>query len=200
MVSLARTLAPWTENRWSGMGKDEERLALAQKSYDEVLDATKHQDDKIGRFLTAIAFLFTGGIAFGTRPDVVGAQVAIDAQRLALPGIFLGFFLTLAILAVVLLIIGLGPNLNLPFPERGSSEEEGRARSRIFFLSMDRMTAQAWWKQEWESNPPTLEDAVRNYVFDAHNLATKTAFKSIRTNEARAAFSLASCSWRCLLS
>jgi len=39
------------------------KIDLAQISYDEVLDATKHQDDKVGRFLTAIAFLTTGSIA-----------------------------------------------------------------------------------------------------------------------------------------
>src|SRR4051794_32127601 len=38
-------------------------IELAERAYKEVLDATKHQDDKVGRFLTAIAFLTTGSIA-----------------------------------------------------------------------------------------------------------------------------------------
>src|SRR5438132_383932 len=38
---------------WWRMDQAEVRLGFAKKTYDEVLDATKHQDDKIGRFLTA---------------------------------------------------------------------------------------------------------------------------------------------------
>jgi hypothetical protein len=173
------------------MGDASVRLELARKGYDEVLDATKHQDDKIGRFLTAIAFIFTGAIAFGARSDLIGVDVAISHQPVALSAVFLGLFLGLALLAVLLLLVALGPNLNLPSPERDQDETPGKQRSRIYFLSMDRMTADAWWKDQWESPGPTEEDAVRNYVYDSHNLAVKTTFKSGRTNEARAAFTLA---------
>ena len=170
----------------------EVRLDFAKKSYDEVLDATKHQDDKIGRFLTAIAFLFTGAIAFGARSDIVGATVAVDGSGISLAGIFLGLFLGLAILSVLLLLVALGPNLNLPSPERDTPETTGKDRSRIFFLSMARMTPQSWWLEQWQDDEhPTPGEVVRNYVFDAHNLATKTTFKSARTNEARATFTLA---------
>ena len=168
------------------MDEAEFRLDFARKAYDEVLDATKHQDDKIGRFLTAIAFLFTGAIAFGARSDVLSERVEIGGLPRALPGIFLGLFLTLAIVAVLLLLVALGPNLNLPAPER-----EGGTASRLFFLSMARTTANDWWTRLWEQDPPTLEVVVRNYVHDAHNLAIKTNYKSNRTNEARAVFTLA---------
>src|ERR1700723_3669088 len=45
----------------------------ARLSYTEVLDATKHQDDKIGRLLTAVAFLTVAALAMvqfklGTNP------------------------------------------------------------------------------------------------------------------------------------
>src|ERR1700675_295136 len=112
----------WVKNRLTqkavGMKDDQLRLDLARKSYEEVLDATKHQDDKIGRFLTAIAFLFTGAIAFGARPEIIGIRVGVAATPVALPEIFLGVFLALSVIAVLLLLVGLGPNLNLPSPER----------------------------------------------------------------------------------
>lgn len=38
-------------------------IARAEFTYREVLDATKHQDDKVGRFLTAISFLTAGTVA-----------------------------------------------------------------------------------------------------------------------------------------
>ena len=40
-----------------------EKDDLARLSYAEVLDATKHQDDKIGRILGAIAFFVGGALA-----------------------------------------------------------------------------------------------------------------------------------------
>ena len=39
------------------------KLEFAKEAYAEVLDATKHQDDKVGRYLAALAFLTTGAIA-----------------------------------------------------------------------------------------------------------------------------------------
>ncbi|WP_217996947.1 hypothetical protein, partial [Nocardioides jensenii] len=62
-------------------GKRASKLDLAERSYKEVLDATKHQDDKVGRFLTAIAFLTTGAIALIT----TNPSTAI-AREFALPG------------------------------------------------------------------------------------------------------------------
>lgn len=57
--------------------KDE--LQLAKDSYKEVLDATKHQDERIGRFLTAIAFLVSAGIALSTSKRIIGADFLMNA-------------------------------------------------------------------------------------------------------------------------
>ncbi|HQY32406.1 MAG TPA: hypothetical protein PLS68_00425, partial [Actinotalea sp.] len=56
------------------------RLELLRETYKEVLDAVKHQDDKIGRLLTGLAFLTAatlavaglGGAEFVTRTFDVG--------------------------------------------------------------------------------------------------------------------------------
>src|SRR3712207_6746276 len=40
-----------------------EALEGLQNSYKEVLDATKHQDDKIGRIFTGVAFLTAAALA-----------------------------------------------------------------------------------------------------------------------------------------
>ena len=157
--------------------------ALALKSYEEVLDATKHQDDKIGRFLTAIAFLFTGAIAFGARSDLLAVRVQIDDRLEPLPALFLALFLVLSIVSVLLLIVAIGPNLSLP---RGSSGE--RIPSWLFFLWIAGKSREEWVDQ-WKEVP--LPGAVaRSFVVEAHNLALKTEFKYNRTNEARAIFTL----------
>ena len=44
-----------------------DKVEIASRSYKEVLDATVHQDDKVGRILTAAAFLTTGALTIITR-------------------------------------------------------------------------------------------------------------------------------------
>ena len=160
-----------------------EREALAEKSYREVLDATKHQDDKIGRFLTAIAFMFTGAIAFGIRPDLLGLRISFENQDAPIPTLFLGLFLGLSVLAVLLLLVAIGPNLKLPRSERP------HGRSWIFFLSIAGKT-EAQWREQWVASSLNHEAVTWMFASEAHNLATKTEFKYARTNEARAAFTL----------
>jgi len=171
-------------------GNQERRLRLARESYLEVLDATKHQDDKIGRFLTAIAFLFTGAIAFGTRTDLLAVRYEVDGHVLPLPAILLGLFLVLSVISVLLLVIGLGPNLKLPRPERERGAAVlGRKKSRLFFFSISDMTLDQW-RALWRDPHPSLGDMITTYVDETYNLATKTDFKYSRTNEARAVFTV----------
>jgi hypothetical protein len=107
--------------------RDEElELDFARKTYDEVLDATKHQDDKIGRFLTAIAFLFTGAIALGVRTDIPAVKVLIGGTPRALPAIFLGLFLALSIFSVLLLLVALGHSDDIIATESGLTPETVR--------------------------------------------------------------------------
>ena len=63
------------------LGAENRRLEFARHVYEEVLDATKHQDDKIGRFLAAIAFLFAGAVAFGTRARFSASPSAFSRLR-----------------------------------------------------------------------------------------------------------------------
>lgn len=171
-------------------GSEEDRFRLAQESYKEVLDATKHQDDKIGRFLTAIAFLFTGTVAFLARTEVLGVRYQLDAHVLPLPAILIGLFLVLSVFSVMLLLTGLGPNLKLPLPERERDENgEPLRTSRLYFYSISGMTPEQW-KDLWRPPHPSISDMTDTYVDETHNLATKTDFKYSRTNEARALFTL----------
>jgi hypothetical protein len=113
---------------------DLDRADLARKSYEEVLDATKHQDDKIGRFLTVIAFLTAAAVTFGVRDSsVFSVRYDMVQTDLALPAILFGSFFGLVIISVLLFMIGLGPNLNLPGV---SFAETPRAtpHSHLFFL------------------------------------------------------------------
>lgn len=178
----------------------DDRLELSKESYHEVLDATKHQDDKIGRFLTAAAFLFTGAIAFGTRSGALELTVSLDGYNYRLPSAFLGVFLGLTLISVLLLIIAVGPNLALPRGPGGTREfpgdPEGSAAappppsdSWLFFLSIAGKTSSDW-AEMWYPGQLNKDELVQHYAREAHNIAVKTEFKYNRTNEARAVFTL----------
>lgn len=165
-------------------------LDEAKAAYQEVLDATKHQDDKIGRFLTAIAFLASGTIALMFRSDL--QQISFSMGRgivLHLPAILLTIFMVLVGATVALLVLSLGPNLTLP----RLSREGRRGDSYLFFLSIASQTHHEW-QELWFSNrsPTDLQrQLLDGYLSEAHNIANKTMFKYARTNEARALFFLA---------
>lgn len=98
------------------LAEAKERFDLAKLAYDEVLDATKHQDDKVGRFLTAIAFLTAAAIAFCTRSDVLGVRYDLDGS-VPLPGVLFAGFIVFVVVAVVFLLMALGQALRPPTVE-----------------------------------------------------------------------------------
>lgn len=164
-----------------------ERFGLAKLAYEEVLDATKHQDDKVGRFLTAIAFLTGAAIAFGTREEVLAVRYDLDGA-LPLPGILFAAFITLVLIAVVFLLMALGQPLRPPRSRSGSSEQ-----SRLFFLVISQMPLDTW-NDAWGSGVTTTQlrsQLTENLVKESHNIAVRAESKYRRTSEAQAVFTIA---------
>src|SRR4051812_35004730 len=93
---------------------DEPPLQFARVAYAEVLDATKHQDDKIGRFLTAIAFLTAASLAFVNAAGLAATPFEIPGFRVQLLAILLGAFVTLAILSALWFVLSLSTQVTLP--------------------------------------------------------------------------------------
>src|SRR5216683_1174955 len=90
------------------------KLDVARWSYAEVLAATTHQDDKIGRFLAAIAFLVGGVVIFATNTTVLSARSKLGGHILQLPAIFLAIFLALTTLSAMLFILATSEPLTMP--------------------------------------------------------------------------------------
>src|SRR5690349_18299080 len=85
------------------------KLELITTSYDQVLDATKHQDDKIGQLLTSIAFLTAATIALAALEpaQVLARRFLIPPFRAPLGLISLSVFLLGIAFSVMLLLINL---------------------------------------------------------------------------------------------
>jgi hypothetical protein len=163
---------------------------IAKLSYDEVLDATKHQDDKIGRFLTAIAFLTGATIAFGTRPDVITVQYNLDRPT-PLPAALALVFVILIGLTLTVLLIGLGQALTIPGSARQRTPTEpDRPRSLLFFMSIADWTLPEWEKAWNKSGSELRSDVTNQFIRESHNLATRADKKYRRTGEAQSLFTL----------
>lgn len=92
------------------------KLHLAAFSYAEVLDATKHQDDKVGQLLTSVAFLTAATIALAALEPtrLLAGKFLVPPFSLPLGLITLTVFLLGIAFAVLLLLINLSTPLRLP--------------------------------------------------------------------------------------
>jgi hypothetical protein len=162
-------------------------LRYARDSYQEVLDATKHQDDKIGRFLTAIAFLIAGALVF-TRPEVLQARYVVGGAHLRLPALALIIFMVLVVLSVLLYVLAMGAPLTVPSP---ATRRRQRHRSYLFFLLIADETRESWWRL-WNTSDDEIEaELLHEYVNETRNIAQRVDQKYERANEASALFVVA---------
>jgi hypothetical protein len=177
----------------SALSQDQEltdKLKLLQDSYKEVLDATKHQDDKIGRFLTAVSFLIGGSIALGTRTDLLQAAYQLEAppaEPVLLPAYLLSLFLLFIVICLLLLVTGLGARLYRP-------DEQIAARdSHLFFFSIaDTYGRPGEWGRLWAGDSMAIgESLAREYEGEIVNIAVRAKRKYERTLYAGAFLQLA---------
>lgn len=165
------------------------RLELLRETYKEVLDAVKHQDDKIGRLLTGLAFLTAatlavaglGGAEFVTRTFDVG----VVAVPLAV--VFLGGFVIGMVLAVSLLLAAFSAPLRLPgqIPEGSSA-----SGSSIYFFEIVRQSRDEWQRKmssgSAKEDQRLLEERANSLAKESHNLAARATYKHERVTEATA--------------
>jgi hypothetical protein len=158
------------------------RAEVLKHSYDEVLAFIKHEDDKIGRVLTALAFLTAAGVTLFvfssqsqthpllfTRPDVDAADV-----------FFAGFMVSL--LASLLFILGaVDPTSQIP----GFLPHGPRRNSILFFRFIHRDQSEHWLDSNvrLEDLDMQLAESFRN---DAMELSRRALHKVERFAESRA--------------
>lgn len=161
------------------------RLRLARESYLEVLDATKHQDDKVGRFLTGMAFLVAGALAF-TGPDVLRVRYVMGTAGIHLPAILLGSFIALIGLAALFYLLATSAPLTLP--QRGGRRS---GESHLFFGLIARDT-ESQWRERWESDADNLTRSIYGeYLAETLNLARRADSKARTSRVGSALFVVA---------
>jgi hypothetical protein len=175
-----------------------EKTKLLEGSYAEVLDATKHQDDKIGRLLTTVAFLTAASLAFAglSQGQWITQRFSVPPHELKLGLITLAVFLLGVVFTVVLLLTSLATPLRLPGFAEGSPGSRMRwvrdvPASQLYFYEIARVSVDEW-RHKWRANAERLAvERVESLVRETHNLGVRTSFKYDRFNEAVAVLSVA---------
>jgi len=179
------------------------RLELLRRSYTEVLDATKHQDDKIGRLFTGVSFLTAAAIATANlgNPSYLSQRYTEFSTPVELPPlgiVTLAVYLVLVIFCVMLLINSLATPLRTPGRgSRGTPFEVSYAgdpkieTSQIYFGQIAKYSEEEW-SRKWKATPLDLKrELVGSLIKENHNLAVRTQAKYGRTSEAISVFNLA---------
>ena len=183
-----------TQKRSSHLEDEDTRLQLLKEAYEEVLDATKHQDDKVGRLLTASAFWTAGSMALlglgqGTLTSRTWAYRGENVGHLV---IWLGIcYIVLMCAASATLIASIMTPLRLAGPAGNSSATPAKEPTQIYFAGIAQETLSAWeerWTQQATSR--LLQQRRDNYIKETHNLAVRASHKYARTNEAVAILQL----------
>lgn len=170
--------------------------ALLEGSYKEVLDAVKHQDDKIGRLFTGISFLTAAALAMANLGSAKYLSQRYSQWQDVPPAMLsLGAYLLLILMAVTILIGSLATPLRVPGLSRGRRKATvdwvGPPSSQIYFGEISKLGLDQW-EQKWTGTPQELEtELTQTLVGETHNLAVRTQFKYGRMNEAIALFNLA---------
>lgn len=173
------------------------KLEMISDSYAEVLDATKHQDDKVGQLLTSIAFLTAATLALAALEsgDFITRTFVVSPYKLPLGLIALIVFLVGVAWSVMLLLVSLSTPLRVPGLTRTRKANpmtwvNGVPASQIYFYEMSRVSVDEWEKK-WSSSAETLKkERLRSLVRETHNLGVRTSAKYDRTTEAVGLLSL----------
>src|SRR5918992_871165 len=168
----------------------DKKLKVIIWSYFAVFGATKHQDDKIGRLLTSIAFLTAATLALAalSSANFVTRQFSVPPVNLPLGLISLAVFLVGMIFTVMLLLTSLATPLRLP----GLTEYSGRPpmdwvagveASQSYFREISTVALHEW-ERKWDAPVRELErERLVSLVRETHNLGVRTNAKYDRTTE-----------------
>lgn len=170
---------------------------LLEYSYKEVLDAVKHQDDKIGRLFAGVSFLTAASLAMANLGgSAYLSQRYEEWSDVPLAMLTLAAFLLLVVASVMLLMGSLATPLRVPGLSRGPRPLDidwvtGVERSsQIYFGEIARLSLNEW-EDKWTHSKKKLEtELAQSLVKETHNLAVRTQFKYNRMNEAITLFNL----------
>lgn len=166
----ANTPSPWKE-----------RADVFEHSYAEVLAFLKHQDEKIGRVLTALAFLTAAGVAlFVFSPRTLLHPLVFTKPSLDVADFFFAVFMVSLLFALLTILAAVDPTTQTP---RFLAQIE-QGQSIIFYRAI--YTAGPDWLAPDADVEYLNERLARSFYIDAKELARRAEHKVSRFADSRA--------------
>jgi hypothetical protein len=164
-----------------------QKKEVFEHGYQEVLAALKHQDDKLNRTLTALAFLTVAGVSLYLKLSGPG----LDAFGGAGPGaaviLFVVFLIAIA-LGVIITLTAIGPGRPLP-NARSSGAHAELPQSLLFYALISRDET---WDEKLDLSPEELtQELATDFHGEARSIARRVDYKVARAREANAWVQLA---------
>jgi hypothetical protein len=156
-------------------GEGANRFELAWLSYNEVLRAVKHEDNKAYRILTAIAFLTVGAATlFGSVVSRSSGHPrwALPERSVDLTLLSFGLFIALVLLGTLFFLSALGPKFNVPRPWSTKT-------SRLFFLKIAEYPEAVWMELAIKPEEELCGLYLDDLLYETWLLARKTKYKVV---------------------
>jgi hypothetical protein len=163
-----------TPSPWKG------RAEVFKSSYDEVLAFLKHQDDKIGRVLTALAFLTAAGAAlflFSGHPQV---HPLVFDRTIDAADFFFAAFMVSLLFALLAILAAVDPTTQAP----RFLGQAGQRETILFYGAIYK--AQPNWLAPDEDVERLNEKLAKSFHEDAQELARRAEHKVSRFADSRA--------------
>lgn len=157
------------------------RKEVFEHSYKEVLAVLKHQDDKLNRTLTALAFLTVAGVSLFTK--LSGGGLRFGNGGPGVPSVcFVAFLIAIAV-GVIVTLTAIGPGRPLPNHPSSSAHREPPS-SLLFYASISHDLK---WEKKLALSPKHLmEELAKNFHDEARGLSYRVNYKVARSREANA--------------
>ena len=160
-----------------------DRAKIFRESYNEALLFLKHQDDKINRVLTALAFLTAAGVSLYifSRPQQAADSPMFENAYFGADDYFFASFLIGLFVSVAFALVALDPTSFVPRFFRPISD---RSSSLLFYRAMADQS-----KEEWDriyDDPNLSERLARAFHADARRLSNRAVHKVRRFSSANA--------------
>ena len=161
-----------------------EKVEVFEKSYSEVLSALKHQDDKLNRTLTALAFLTAAGVAIYVNLEDPDDVIRFGGTGPSVTAVLFVVFLGSVALALLTALAAIGPGRPLmkPSTELGAS---------LLYYGHIAKNGEWWDKLLGWSADDLNNKLARNYHAEAHDIAKRVRYKVGRARESGAFVQLA---------
>jgi hypothetical protein len=165
------------------------KAAIFEKSYDEVLTALKHQDDKLNRTLTAIAFLTAAGVTlFANLAVKIAPPVRFPESAWNVTSFFFLTFLGGVVFALIVALAAIGPSQALPRLQKGDRPRE-RQQSLLFWANI---VNDLRWSELIDRDDAWLQRLLaRNLHEETQTISHRIAYKVARSRESGAFVQLA---------